>query len=213
MRSGSANNKRHTLRLRRGIAPARTSIAAGMCPYDDLALSAAQCTLQLSPRCSCDAWGRRASSFCTQHHKSFAPWQHCSACSRARHFFAHSGRRIRPLLSCELPTLEGNSQFSQPTIRPTNSSPARAQLTFTTMHRRNIPFTARLHRKRSHCRNCLLLRSTPMPGTRRSCKTPARARRLLFTLREPVLPESAAEPPSCQGDSAANYMGLYCHTN
>jgi hypothetical protein len=48
---------------------------------------------------------------------------HLGFMSRARHFSrALCTRRLRPLVSCELacsPRREGNSQFSQPTIRPT----------------------------------------------------------------------------------------------
>jgi hypothetical protein len=65
--------------------------ATGMSCYDDLALftsAAARLTGN-----GCDACGRRASSFCTQHDKSFAPWLASTACSRARHFFVHSGQR------------------------------------------------------------------------------------------------------------------------
>jgi hypothetical protein len=71
--------------------------------------------------------GRRASSFCTQHDKSFAPW--LARRQRENEAFSHPQallvrRRFRPVVSCELrasPRREGNSQFSQPTIRPTKA--------------------------------------------------------------------------------------------
>jgi hypothetical protein len=131
-----------------------TPIATGMSSYDDLAL-----LLHLVGMPA--ARGRRASSFCTQHAKSFAPWLPAPE----RGIFAHSGSGALGPAEYALVRAShawGNSQFSQPTFRPTNNSCTNHH-NHTVKHRRNTPNTCTVsdHAVR---RNGLLLSVPHAPG-------------------------------------------------
>jgi hypothetical protein len=140
-----------------------------------------------------------ASSFCSQHDKSFAPWPASSCPSRARHFFVHSGCGVFGLCPrASLPTSEGNSQFSQPTFSThEQKQPCTIHKPPITKHRPNNPLDLHTCTVSDHTvETALLLRTNPRaPGCDGSAKRPERARRLLFSHAAHPSRSSREKPP------------------
>jgi hypothetical protein len=117
-----------------------TPIATGMSSYDDLAL-----LLHLVGMPA--ARGRRASSFCTQHAKSFAPWLPAPE----RGIFAHSGSGA--LGPAEHALVRASHAWGKFTIFAAHISTHEQQLHKPPQSYREAQtqYSQHMHRKRSRC--------------------------------------------------------------